>query len=499
MQTSSRDTTRPAQPAKSNQQKLFSMDDWQGGNQSLKEEFDYPITDIEGEIPAELTGTLFRNIPAMLDVNGQEVHHPFDADGMICKVSFENGQAHFRNRYVRTPGYCEEQEKGKITYRGVFGTEKTGGWAANAFDFRLKNVANTNVYYWGGKLMALWEASHPYSLDPRTLETIGMESLGGVLSEGTPFAAHPMIDPGSETTEPRYVTFGIRALGVATRLNIYELNDKAAVVEHHAHLLPGFAFMHDFAITPNYCIFFQNPVNFNPLPFALGKRGPAECMDFRKDDQTTVWIISRHGEHEVRSLKVSSGFVFHHANAFEAGDEVVIDSVAYQDFPSISHSLSFKEVDFDEVPYSQLWRYRFNLKTGETQRQRLETRACDFPYVNPACIGRRHHWIYLAAAPSPEANGPNQAILKINPETKEQDLFSFAPRGFVGEPVYVGRPGSTEEDDGWVLVVVYDAEHERSDIAILDAQRIGEGAIATLHLKHHLPYGLHGSFRREVW
>ncbi len=491
--------------------KPFDLDDWQGGNQALKEEFDYAITDIEGEIPAELEGTLFRNIPAMLDVNGHEVHHPFDADGMICKVTFSDGKAHFRNRYVRTQGYCKEQQKGEIAYRGVFGTEKPGGQLANAFDFRLKNVANTNVYYWGGKLLALWEASHPYRLDPHTLETIGIETLNGALEEGTPFAAHPMIDPGTRNspedeqkdeqkdTEPRYVTFGIRALGVATRLNIYELNDSAEVVKHSAHILPGFAFMHDFAITPNYCIFFQNPVNFNPFPFALGKKGPAECMEFRKDDPTTVWIISRHNSADVRKLKVSSGFVFHHANAFEDGDEIVVDSVAYADFPSISHNLSFKEVDFDEVPSSQLWRYRFNLETKETQRQQIETRACDFPYINPAYISRRHRWIYLAAAAPEEANGPNQVVMKINADTGEQHLYSFAPRGFVGESVFVARPGSTQEDDGWLLVVVYDAEHKRSDVVILDAQKIEAGAIARLHLKHHLPYGLHGSFTREIW
>jgi all-trans-8'-apo-beta-carotenal 15,15'-oxygenase len=475
------------------------MEDWQGGNQALKQEFDYPITDIDGEIPTDLRGTLFRNIPAMLDVNGQEVHHPFDADGMICKVTFADGQAHFQNRYVRTPGYCDEQEQGRITYRGVFGTEKSGGWAANAFDLRLKNVANTNVYYWGGKLMALWEASHPYRLNPRTLETEGPELLDGALDEGAPFAAHPMIERGPDGQPHRYVTFGINAFGVVTKLDIYELNPAAKVVQHQTHFLPGFAFMHDFTITPNYCIFFQNPMSFNPVPFLVGLRGPAECMTFRKEDQTRIWVISRHDANQVQEFKVKSGFVFHHANAFEDGDELVIDSVAYRDFPAINHQLSFKEVDFDAVPTSQLWRYQLNLNSKQVQRHQLETRCCDFPYVNPACIGHRHHWIYLAATHHPQANGPNQAILKINPDTQEQDLWSAAPRGFVGEPVFVARPNSMAEDDGWLFVVMYDAECDRSNIVILNAQAISEGPLATLHLRHHLPYGLHGSFTPEVW
>ena len=120
------------------QTKSYRIEDWRGGNKAFKEELDYPIEDIDGEIPPELIGTLFRNVPAMLDINGQRVHHPFDADGNICAISFDRGKAHFHNRYVKTEGYIAEQEAGKILYRGVFGTEKSGGWLNNALDFKLK-------------------------------------------------------------------------------------------------------------------------------------------------------------------------------------------------------------------------------------------------------------------------------------------------------------------------------------------------------------------------
>jgi all-trans-8'-apo-beta-carotenal 15,15'-oxygenase len=35
-------------------------------------------------------------------------------------------------------------------------------------------------------------------------------------------------------------------------------------------------------------------------------------------------------------------------------------------------------------------------------------------------------------------------------------------------------------------------------VDLLDAKRISAGPIAILHLWHHLPYGLHGSFTPEV-
>lgn len=489
--------TRSVHASTSPLTKSYSLEDWQGGNQALKEEFDYAIDNIEGEIPADLQGTLYRNVPAMLDVNGQPLHHPFDADGMICAIAFSQGQAHFRNRYVRTQGFLEEQAAGRILYRGVFGTQKPGGWWANAFDLRLKNIANTQVIYWGGKLLALWEASHPHRLDPHTLETLGIETLDGVLREGTPFAAHPRIDPGVEGRESRMVTFGLKA-GLSSTITIYELDPSARVVKQHARSVPGFTFIHDFAITPNYCLFFQNPLSFNPLPYVLGLRGPGECLKFHSQRPTKVWIFPRDPSQAAQVLEVESGFIFHHANAFEQGDEIVVDSVSYQDFPAVDHKLSYRKVEFEKVPPGQLWRFHLNLNTQATRRRLLDPRACDFPYVHPARIGQPHRWVFLGAAHQPEGNAPLQAILKIDPETGEQQLWSGAPRGFVGEPVLVPRPGSTAEDDGWVLTLLYDAACDRTDVVILDGTDLDKGPIARLHLKHPIPYGLHGCFTPAI-
>jgi all-trans-8'-apo-beta-carotenal 15,15'-oxygenase len=44
-------------------------------------------------------------------------------------------------------------------------------------------------------------------------------------------------------------------------------------------------------------------------------------------------------------------------------------------------------------------------------------------------------------------------------------------RKFLQEPMFVARPGSTAEDDGWIIVGVHNAETMRGEIAILDAQR----------------------------
>ncbi len=478
--------------------KSYERGNWQKGYESLKQELDYWIDDVEGQIPLELHGTLFRNGPGLLEVNGEPIHHPFDGDGMISAIAFSNGSAHFRNRFIRTTGYLEEQKAGKILYRGVFGTQKPGGWLANAFDLKVKNIANTNIIYWGDKLLALWEAADPHRLDPHTLETLGTDSLNGVLSPGEAFAAHPRFDPNCERDggAPCLVNFSIKP-GLSTTITIFELDLDGKVVKQHAHSVPGFAFIHDFAITPNYCVLFQNPIAFNPLPFVLGWRGAGECIKFQPNQPTRIIVIPRNTSKSVQILETQSGFVFHHANAWEQGDEVWTDSICYESFPAVEPQSDFKQVDFDALKPGQLWRFHLNLKEQTVSRELIEGRCCEFPSIHQERVGRPYRYLYMGAAHADTGNAPLQAILKLDLKSGERQLWSAAPHGFISEPIFVERPNATDEDDGWVITLVYDSTHHRSDVVILDARDLNQEPLARLHLKHHVPYGLHGSFTPE--
>lgn len=478
----------------------YGMEDWRSGYRSQPQEFDYWIEDVEGEIPTALEGTLFRNGPGLLDIGGYPIKHPFDGDGMINSIAFQNGRAYYRNRFVRTEGYVAEQEAGKPLYRGVFGTQKPGGLFANLFDLKLKNIANTHIIYWGGKLLALWEAAEPHRLDPRTLETVGLDYLDGVLEAGQAFAAHPRIDPGNPALgqAPRLVNFSIKT-GLASTIKILEFAPSGEMVKSYHRSVPGFAFMHDFAITPNYAIFFQNPVGFNPFPFLLGMKGAGECVQFNPKAKTKIILIPRHGEEEAKSIEAPAGFVFHHANAFEQDGKVFIDSIVYQDFPTLDEGMSFEEVDFSQVPEGQLWRFELDLDAEASTATCLIDRCCEFPTLHPQKVGQPYRYLFIGAAHAPVGNAPLQALLKRDLESGEEQIWSAAPRGFMGEPVFVPRPDAATEDDGWVLCLIYNAARRCSDLIILDGKDISQGPIARLKLKHHVPYGLHGSFTPEYF
>ncbi len=482
--------------------KSYNPEQWKQGYQSQPNEYDYWIDDIEGKIPPQLQGTLFRNGPGLLDVYGTPIKHPFDGDGMICAMSFlPNGKVHFRNRFVRSEGYVQEQKAQKMLYRGVFGTQKPGGWLNNIFDLKMKNIANTNVIYWGGKLLALWEAAEPHRLDPKTLETLGLDYLNGTLEPGGSIAAHPWVDPHCEmdNNQPCLVNFSIKP-GLSSKITVYEFSPQGELLRRHSHSVPGFSFIHDFAITPHYCIFLQNPVTFNPLPYILGFQGAGECVNFQRQKPSRLIIIPRKPPYdEVKILETNTGFVFHHANAFEVGNYIYLDSICYDALPQVQPDVDYKEVDFEKLAPGQLWRFTINLEDDTVQRQMLESRCCEFPTLNPEKVGENHRYLYIGATHDTTGNNPLQAILKLDLETGERQLHSFAPAGYVSEPIFVPNSNPSQEDDGWLLVMVYDGNHHRSDVVIVDAKDLNQTPVAKVHLKHHIPYGLHGSWTGETF
>ena len=56
-----------------------------------------------------------------------------------------------------------------------------------------------------------------------------------------------------------------------------------------------------------------------------------------------------------------------------------------------------------------------------------------------------------------------------------------------------------DEDDGYVIVQLFVPETNCTEFVILDAKHVSRGPIARIKLKHHIPYGFHGTFTPEVF
>ncbi|MEB3241316.1 MAG: carotenoid oxygenase family protein, partial [Synechococcus sp.] len=340
-----------------------------------------------------------------------------------------------------------------------------------------------------------------HALDPHTLETRGLSRLGGVLKPGEAFSAHPRFDPGHHGSE-RMVTFGVKTGPRSTiRLMEFAVKDDpangvkaGALLSERRDSFNGFAFLHDFAITPNWAVFLQNAISFNPLPFVMGRKGAAQCLKSKRGGQAKFWLIPRDsGEfagQPPRIIDAPDGFVFHHLNAWEDNGDVVIESIYYADFPSIGPDTDFRAVDFDSLPEGLLEQCRINLSSNSVSSHRLSERCCEFAMVNPKREGLPCRFSWMAVTEQESGNAPLQAIKKLDLRSGEEQLWSAAPRGFVSEPVMVPRPDASDEDDGWVLCLVWNGARCASDLVILAAADLRE--LAVLELPLAIPHGLHG-------
>jgi carotenoid cleavage dioxygenase-like enzyme len=73
-------------------------------------ESDYVIDEIQGEVPRELRGTLYRNGPNQKQApsGGFESLHLFDGDAMVHAFRFDEGKVSHKSRWIRTESFEAE-------------------------------------------------------------------------------------------------------------------------------------------------------------------------------------------------------------------------------------------------------------------------------------------------------------------------------------------------------------------------------------------------------
>mgnify|MGYP000526831238 FL=1 len=112
---------------------------------------EYTATDMEviGRIPDDIDGVYIRNTenPVQEPIGH---YHPFDGDGMLHSMSFKDGKAEYRNRFVRTKGFNAEQEAGAALWAGIANPPSMSvrpGWGAQG---GVKDSSSTDVVFLAG-------------------------------------------------------------------------------------------------------------------------------------------------------------------------------------------------------------------------------------------------------------------------------------------------------------------------------------------------------------
>ncbi|NJM28260.1 MAG: carotenoid oxygenase family protein [Pseudanabaena sp. RU_4_16] len=441
---------------------------------SLNSEVEIDSLPVEGEIPHWLNGCLYRNGPAKFEIGQASYNHWFDGLAMVHRYAFHEGRIAYRNRFLHTSPYTQMMSTGQLssgfeTARSTSLASRILKLASEAFGDRTGQTYNTNVsiVQLDGKFMALTEQPVPTVFDPISLETQGAfyfeDRLFGHLSCG-----HPQYDYQNQ----EYINY-ITCFGPINTYNLYRVkatSDRRQLIARIPVRSP--CYMHSFALTENHIILVEFPLVIKSLPAILGGKAPMQCLSWEPQRGTNFLAIDKHNGKIVARFKSKAFFAFHHINAYEQSDEILID-IAASDRPDLMYksylNLLRNATKSEDQPLAEYRRYRLPLRSDTRSHkggnkvgyELLSDRRMEMACINHArCSSRYYRYAY---AVSHNRNWPSLVgqLVKIDLQHKATTTW-FEPHTYPGEPIFVAAPHATTEDDGVILSVVLDGAKRKS-------------------------------------
>jgi carotenoid cleavage dioxygenase len=441
---------------------------------------------VEGEIPTDLEGIYLRNTenPVHESIG---LYHPFDGDGMVHQIAFADGRASYRNRFVRTDGFRAEQEAGESLWTGMYDlpehSKREDGWGARG---RMKDASSTDVVVHNGMaLTTFWQCGDVYQLDPRTLSDEGKAPWTRDFPSPTGVSAHTKLD--EHTGELLVFGYGKEA----PYLHYGVVSADGRLVHAIDVPLPGPRLPHDMAFTENYAIFNDFPLFWDPALLADGYHVPKYFPDM----PTRFGIVPRRGATEdVRWFETDPTYVLHFINAYEDGDEIVLDGF-FQHTPwppkkeGVSKMMSiYRSIDLAQLE-ARPHRWRFDLGTGEAREESLSDRVMEFGMINADVAGRPYRYTYnMTGAPGWFLF---DGLVKQDLHTGREERYAFGEGVFGSETPFAPRPGATAEDDGYLVTFTTDVGRDLSECLIFDATSILDGPVARVRLPEKISSGTH--------
>ncbi len=438
---------------------------------------------VSGAIPEDLDGVYIRNTQNQIH-EPLGYFHPFEGDGMLHQIDFHKGKASYRNRFVRTRGFAAEQEAEGSLWGGFCDSPALSYRKGFGFTQALKDASNTDIVVHAGKAMSLFYMNgEGYRVDATTLETIGVESW--VPIDG--ISAHAKLN---ENTGELYF-FNYTVYPPFAHYGVVDKHNKLTAYRPVA--LPGPRVMHDMAFSENYAI-------FSDFPLMIQNDG---TLGMSWDMPSRFGLVPRNGaSDEVRWFNAKPTFVQHYLNAYEEGDEVILDGYFQED--PLPKELP-KEHPADAAPAFAilhagsirpiLYRWRFNLVTGETHEECIDDQHrtnLEFGMFNQRYAGRKYRYAYSTTLK--EDMFLMRHWVKHDLQTGESITYELPEGVYCSESPFVPKAGAVDEDDGYLVSFISDQNTNTSECWILDAKRITDGPIARIALPHKIKSGTHSTW-----
>ncbi|XP_064390885.1 beta,beta-carotene 15,15'-dioxygenase-like [Halichondria panicea] len=475
---------------------------------------------IKGSLPDWLSGKLIRNGPGLLEIGDTKLNHWFDGMALLHSFTIKSGKVMYSSKFLRSDYYTNNMAAKRMVMSSIGTaavpdpcktmfqrvqsyftslTDHTSGMNDNCF---------INVYPAGDKFVAATESDFIHVFSPETLDSQQKIQLSKHVAVNSA-SAHPHIDDDGTVYNLGSSPSGYTIIKIPPTGKGEHLMDKASIlctVEPKNKLKPGYN--HSFGATENYFVFLEQPVHLDIQKVLTNKLLNKQTLG----DELLAWDdteMIRFYVVEKSSGNVLPGKFFappavilHHINAFEDNGHIVLDGCAYRDWRvydsfyvqslnDLSSNFLLEEIKVEPRRYvlpiahelqdptkTNLVTLDYTEATAQFQEDgsimchhgTISEKAFELPQINyRKCNGRPYQFVY----------GLNQLFTDlIKTDLKTKKCLTWSEDGCsMSEPVFVGKPESSGEDDGLILSAVLRVDESQPPfLLVLDARTMAEMA-----------------------
>ena len=433
------------------------------------------LTRLHGKAPAELSGTLFRNGPAKFRRPGGNVGHWFDGDGMVRKFQIAGGQARMSARFVDTVKRRNDTAANAVITPG-YGTAPGKGSVITGPDDA--NAANTSVMMAGGELWALWEGGSATALDPATLETRGVKTLRPDM-KGMPFSAHPRVQPDG----------AVWNIGLGgPHAVVWKLGPDGALQKAEMITLPRASYMHDFTATARHLILVLQPWVQERFTMPV-----TASMAWKPELATQVLVLDKDDLTQRRVFELPPFFFFHLGDAWEDRDGTIRFDACLDENPFGTAANAGALLQGKAIRAAPPRRALITLRADGKGELAKDSVSAEFPRSDPRFAGLARRYSVHVTNERPDR--PLFQGVAVRDWKKDSDqVFNFGPRHLVEEMVFVPRPGSSAELDGWLVGTTLNLDAKATELHVFDARLVQQGPVVSWRAPVALPVTFHGVF-----
>ncbi|KAJ3099538.1 hypothetical protein HDU97_002981 [Phlyctochytrium planicorne] len=551
--------------------------EFEAGFQNSPEQITPLKMNVTGKIPDWVRGHLYRCAPSTMEIDnlteeakrenhGKDVFkisHWFDGVTQIHRFSIlPDGSVEYMSRKTGVDYEDEIRRTGKagITFgqrdpcktffarmftfaRMMIGQDAAGG-APNigvtiSPNFPLENPLVTNNDSTAGPktLVAKTDAAIVQELDPVTLAPLRVLKYSDINKDigGQVAAAHGNYD--SDTREYFNFTFEFGPKTIFRAFKLSNDDPKGEVISK----IEGapVTYMHSFSLTDKYVVYPFWPYTVATFNF-LWNLNFADSLKFDEKRPVLFVVVDRKSKKHVATYRHQSAFGFHTINAWDEGDDIVLD-IPISDTAGGVYDLYVERPNYSSG-WPSLHRYRLPnvseaIKSGasaaphiltspidnlekvlpEANREQISTIGIELPRFHPRTHRKPYRYTYGISntLTNPDlnqnltdkeknANSIFNALVKLDLATVPAKHLMWHEKGcFPGEPIFLPRPGAAGEDEGILVSVVLRGHMGKtrtptSFLLILDAQDLSEIARAEMPESHVVPFGFHGNFHSNA-